>query len=140
MESRISLITLGVDDLQRSLDFYTRLGFKSDGILGPDDPEGGVAFFELDGGLRLGIWERKNIAKDTGLPQGSLSATDFMLAHNVLSEQAVDAAMAEAEKAGAKILKPAQKAFWGGYTGYFQDPDGHVWEIAYNPAWEVEAL
>jgi predicted lactoylglutathione lyase len=137
MRQRITLITLGVDDLQRSLDFYRALGFRSDGIVGEDDAEGGVVFFKLEN-MRFALWERKSIAKDAGLPQGPASATEFMLAHNVGSKEEVDAVMAEAEKAGATIIKPAAEAFWGGYTGYFQDPDGHIWEAAWNPAWERE--
>jgi predicted lactoylglutathione lyase len=137
MRQRITLITLGVDDLQRSLAFYRALGFRSDGIVGADDAEGGVVFFRLEN-MRFALWERKSIAKDAGLPQGPASATECMLAHNVGSKEEVDAVMAEAEKAGAKIIKPAAEAFWGGYTGYFQDPDGHIWEAAWNPAWERE--
>jgi predicted lactoylglutathione lyase len=125
MRARISLITLGVDDLKRSLTFYRALGFTSDGIVGEDDAEGGVAFFKLEN-TRFALWERKSIAKDAGLPQGPASATEFMLAHNVGSKEEVDAIM------------PAAEAFWGGYTGYFQDPDGHIWEAAWNPAWEKE--
>lgn len=137
MRARITLVTLGVNDLQRSLDFYRALGFQSDGIVGETDEEGGVVFFQLEN-MRFALWERKSIAKDAGLPQGPASATEFMLAHNVRSKAEVDAGMADAVKAGATIIKPAADAFWGGYTGYFQDPDGHIWEIAWNPQWEEE--
>lgn len=137
MKEKITLVTLGVDDLQRSLDFYRALGFKSDGIVGGEDAEGGVVFFNL-ANMRFALWERKSIAADTGLSQGAPNPTEFTLAHNVSSKAEVDAVMAEAAKAGAHILKPAHDAFWGGYTGYFQDPDGHVWECAWNPQWEEE--
>lgn len=137
MRARITLVTLGVDDLQRSLDFYRALGFPSDGIVGADDAEGGVVFFTLEN-MRFALWERKSIAQDTGLPLSPKSPTEFMLAHNVGSKAEVDAVMAEAEKAGATMTKPAADAFWGGYTGCFQDPDGHLWEVAWNPAWEKE--
>jgi len=137
MKRRITLVTLGVDDLNRSLAFYRALGFESDGIVGGNDDEGGVVFFKLEN-MRFALWERKSIAKDTGLPQSPISPTEFTLAHNVCSKADVDAVMEEAAKAGARILKPAADAFWGGYTGYFQDPDSHVWEVAWNPAWEEE--
>src|SRR5262245_31591596 len=118
MKARITLITLGVDDLKKSFAFYQSLGFKSEGILGEDDPEGGVAFFELEN-IRFALWARKSIAQDAGVPVGEHSVTEFTLAHNVKNEKEVDAVMAEAKKAGAKILKPAGKTFWGGYAGYF---------------------
>jgi predicted lactoylglutathione lyase len=137
MKPRITLITLGVDNLERSLAFYRRLGFESDGILGKDDPEGGVVFFKLEN-IRLALWERKSIARDTTLPLSPRSPTEFMLAHNVSSPKFVDDVIDEARQAGASILKPAAKTFWGGYAGCFQDPDGHIWEVAYNPAWEQE--
>lgn len=134
MKPMITYVTLGVDDLERSLRFYRDgLGFPTKGILGADDEEGGVVFIELVGGMVLALWPRSSIARDTGLPQGPISPTEFTLAHNVTSSGQVDVLMDEAMRAGAKILKPAQKTFWGGYTGYFQDPDGHVWEVAWNP-------
>jgi uncharacterized glyoxalase superfamily protein PhnB len=137
MRQRITLITLGVQDLHRALAFYRALGLQSDGIVGESDAEGGVVFFKLEN-LRLALWERTSIAKDTGLPLGPGSPTDFTLAHNVDTKEEVDRVMEEAQKAGATILKPAADAFWGGYTGYFQDPDGHIWEIAWNPEWNAD--
>jgi len=92
-----------------------------------------VAFIQLGGGLKLALWPRASLAHDTGIEQGPRSATEFSLAHNVASKAEVDAVMAQAKKAGAKIVKPARGTFWGGYAGYFQDPDGHLWEIAWNP-------
>ena len=136
MKPAITLITLGVDDLERSLRFYRDgLGLPTDGIIGKEFEYGAVVFFELDSGMRLALLPRQSIAHDTGLKTGPRSPTEFAIAHNVGSAEKVDAVMLEAEKAGAKIVKPAQKTFYGGYAGYFQDPDGHLWEIAWNPAW-----
>ena len=138
MKPRISYVTLGVDDLERSLEFYRDgLGFPTKGIVGADDEEGGVVFFEMGGGLILALWSRKSIARDSGLPLQDPSSTEFTLAHNVSSTQEVDEIMEQARRAGAGILKPAQKTFWGGYSGYFQDPDGHVWEVAWNPEYNI---
>jgi uncharacterized protein len=136
MKPRITLITLGVDDLERSLKFYRDgLGLKTDGIVGKEFEHGAVAFFELQAGLKLALWPRKSLAHDTGLPVGSPSATEFSLAHNVSSKAEVDAVLGQAKKAGATIVKPAHDTFYGGYAGYFQDPDGHLWEVAWNPHW-----
>ena len=140
MKPSISYVTLGVDDLQRSLRFYRDgLGLPTKGILGPEDEDGGVVFFELAGGMILALWQRKSIARDANLPIGPASATEFTLAHNVSSTGEVDALMAEAKQAGAGILKPAHETLWGGYSGYFQDPDGHVWEVAWNPEYKIPA-
>lgn len=136
MKPQISLITLCVDDLERSLRFYRDgLGLKTEGIVGTEFEYGAVAFFELQGGLRLAIWPRKSLAHDAGLSPEKPSATDFALGHNVSSRAEVDAVMEQAHKAGAVIVKPARDAFWGGYSGYFQDPDRHLWEVAWNPQW-----
>lgn len=138
MKPRISYVTLGVDDLDRALSFYRDgLGLQTKGVLGGEDEEGGVAFFELGGGVVLALWPRMSIAKDTRLPMGAPNAAEFTLAHNVASTEEVDEVMAEARRAGARILKPAQATFWGGYSGYFQDPDGHVWEVAWNPEYKI---
>ena len=138
MKPRITLVTLGVDDLEKSLRFYRDgLGLKTEGIVGTNFEHGAVAFFELQAGLKLAIWPRKSIAHDSGLPLGSPSPTEFTIGHNVSSKIAVDAVMEQARKAGATIVKPAGDTFWGGYAGYFQDPDQHLWEIAWNPQWVV---
>ena len=138
MKARITLITLGVDSLERSLAFYRDgLGFPSKGIVGTEFPHGAVAFFELQAGLQLAIWPRVDLAHDAGLAVGPRSATELSLGHNVNSRTEVDAIMKQAERAGARIVKPAQQAFWGGYAGYFADPDGHMWEVAWNPAMPV---
>jgi catechol 2,3-dioxygenase-like lactoylglutathione lyase family enzyme len=128
------LITLGVEDLERSVAFYRDgLGLPTQGIMGTEFEIGAVAFFQLQPGLKLALWPRTSLAADTGLPVGAASPTNFSLAHNVSSTSEVDAIMEQALRAGAKLVKPAQIAFWGGYAGYFQDPDGHLWEVAYNP-------
>lgn len=134
MQPRISLITLAVDDLDRALAFYREgLGLASEGIVGTEFEFGAVAFFELQEGLKLALWPRASLAHDCGLPVGPKSATQFALAHNVASRSQVDAVMAQARDAGATVAKPAADTFWGGYAGYFQDPDGHLWEVAWNP-------
>ena len=139
MKPRITVLTIGVDDLERSLAFYRDgLGLPTGGIVGTEFEHGAVAFFELQGGLRLAVWPRRDIAHDAGIPAAEASPTEFTLGHNVNSREEVDAVMREAGAAGGTILKAAQDTFWGGYAGYFQDPDGHLWEVAWNPAWEVE--
>ena len=135
MKARITLLTIGVDDLERSVEFYANgLGFPTKGIVGREFEHGAVAFFDLDGGLKLALWARDSLAHDAGISKTPRSATEFVLAHNVRTEQDVDAVMRQAERAGATMIKPAQKTFYGGYAGYFADPDGHLWEVAYNPA------
>lgn len=132
------MLTLGVTDLDRSVRFYRDgLGFVTKGIVGEEFENGAVAFFDLQSGLKLALWPRKSIATDTALPESSPSPTEFTIGHNVGSKEEVDEVMKEAERAGAKILKPAEDTFWGGYAGYFQDPDEHVWEVVWNPAFEV---
>jgi catechol 2,3-dioxygenase-like lactoylglutathione lyase family enzyme len=134
MKPRITVLTIGVDDLERSFAFYTSLGFPSTGIVGREFEHGAVAFFDLDAGVKLAIWPRESLAHDTGLAETPRSATELSIGHNVRSEKEVDAAMHQAESAGASIVKPARKTFWGGYAGYFADPDGHLWEVAFNPS------
>lgn len=135
MKARITVITLGVDDLERALSFYRDgLGLHTEGIVGKEFEHGAVAFFDLQAGLKLAIWPRASIAHDAGLPVDPPSATDATLGHNVSSRAEVDAVMRQAEAAGARIVKPAHDTFWGGYAGYFQDPDGHLWEVVWNPA------
>ena len=137
MRPRITVITIGVNDLKRSLKFYRDgLGLPTEGIIGTEFEHGAVAFFDLQAGLKLGIWPRGNIAWDANVAEGPASPTEFTIGHNVGSKEEVDAVMEQAVKAGAAIPKPAHDTFWGGYAGYFQDPDGHLWEVAWNPAWE----
>ena len=137
MRPRLSVITLGVDDLQRAVSFYRDgLGLHTEGIVG-DDEHGAVAFFDLQAGLRLALWGRAAIARDSGLPLAPPSATEVTLGHNVRGRDDVDAAMEQARRAGARVVKEAGDTFWGGYAGYFQDPDGHLWEVVWNPHWPL---
>lgn len=139
MKPRITVITLGVDDLERSLRFYRDgLGLRTEGIVGTEFEHGAVAFFNLQSGLMLALWPRESISRDTGLPLSDPSPTGFTLGHNVSSKAEVDAVMEQARNAGAMIVKPARDTFWGGYAGYFQDPDGHLWEVVWNPQLVVE--
>ena len=134
MRPHITLLTLAVDDLDRSLVFYRDgLGFATQGIVGADIENGAVVFFQLESGLKLALWPRRSLAADSGLPLQSPSALEFSIAHNVGSPDEVDAVMHQAAQAGARIVKPAQPTFYGGHAGYFQDPDGHLWEVAFNP-------
>jgi uncharacterized protein len=136
VKPRLTLVTLGVDDLERAVAFYQGgLGWPTEGIVGREIEHGAVAFFELEGGLRLALWPRASIAHDTGLPVAPRGAGGFMLAHNVNSKAQADAAMAQAQAAGAQIVKAAEDTDWGGYSGVFADPDGHLWEVAWNPQW-----
>jgi catechol 2,3-dioxygenase-like lactoylglutathione lyase family enzyme len=138
MKPRITLITLAVDDLDRAVSFYRDgLGFPTQGIVGAELENGAVAFFKLEDGLKLALWPRKSLAADSTLPLQAPSATDFSLAHNVSSAAEVDAVMAQASRAGATIVKPAAATFYGGYAGYFQDPDKHLWEVVFNPGFDA---
>jgi len=139
MTPRITVLTLGVDDLERALHFYRDgLGLQTEGIIGKEFEHGAVAFFDLQVGLKLAIWPRKSISHDSGLSLSSPSATEFTIGHNVSSKAKVDAVMEQARIAGAVIVKAAQDTFWGGYAGYFQDPDQHLWEVVWNPQLVVE--
>ena len=134
MQPRVTVITLGVDDLERSLRFYRDgLGLPTQGIVGSKFEHGAVAFFDLQGGVRLALFPRSDIALDANVSEGIASPTELTLAHNVGSKSEVDAIMEQAKEAGARIADPAHDRFWGGYSGYFQDPDGHLWEIAWDP-------
>ncbi len=134
MKPRITMLTLGVDDLQRAVRFYRDgLGLPTDGIVGEELEFGAVAFFRLQAGLQLALWPRKSIARDSGLDVSAPSSTDMTIGHNVSSKAEVDAVMEQASAAGATIVKPADDTFWGGYAGYFLDPDRHLWEVVWNP-------
>lgn len=136
MQPNLTVITLAVDDLARAVAFYRDgLGWPTEGIIGQEFEHGAVAFFDMQPGLRLALWARVDLAHDAGLPVAPASSTECSLGHNVGSAGEVDAAMATAARAGARIVKPAGRTFWGGYAGYFQDPDGHLWEVVWNPAW-----
>ncbi len=134
MKPKISVITLGVADLERSLSFYQDgLGLVTEGIVGREYEHGAVAFFDLSGGLKLAIWAQDDISHDTGLPKHPVSSTAVTIGHNVIRRQEVDEIIDKAQRAGARIIKPPQETFYGGYAGYFCDPDGHLWEIVWNP-------
>lgn len=138
MKSHITVLTLGVNDLERSLRFYRDgLGFPTQGIVGTEFEYGAVAFFDMQPGLRLAIWPRESIAHDSGLEKGPASPPAFTIGHNVASREEVDDVMREAEDAGATIVQPGHPTFWGGHSGYFQDPDGHLWEIVWNPQFAI---
>jgi predicted lactoylglutathione lyase len=132
MEPRISIITLGVEDLERSYRFYHQgLGFLTQG-----KPEDGIIFFQTTG-TRLALYPREKLAEDIvdGLPPEKRAFRGFTLAHNTRKKDEVDTILKLAEKAGGKIVKPAQIVFWGGYSGYFTDPDGYFWEVAWADSW-----
>ncbi len=127
LKPTLSLVTLGVADLERAKKFYTDLGWSP-----VPQPSEGVAFFELDG-VVLSLFPREELAKDAGVEDSKPGFSGISLAHNVGSDEDADTAMAHALKCGATLVKPVQKVFWGGYSGYFADPDGHLWEVAHNP-------
>ncbi|MGE3858106.1 MAG: VOC family protein [Dehalococcoidia bacterium] len=136
MKPRITVLTLGVADLDRAVEFYRDgLGWPTEGIIGAEFEHGAVAFFDLAGGLRLALWPRASLAHDAGVPLDAPSATELSLGHNVATRAEVDVAMEDARRAGASIIAEAHDTFWGGYAGYFADPDGHLWEVVWNPAW-----
>jgi uncharacterized protein len=129
MEQRISLITLGVADLRRAMDFYAALGWDGSS---PDDD---VAFFQA-GGMVFALWDRAKLAEDSGV-EDTGGWGGITLAHNVRSPAEVDAVIDEAAAAGGRIVRPGGETFWGGYSGAFCDPDGHPWEVAHNPRWTI---
>jgi len=138
MKSRVSLITIAVADLKRSLAFYRDgLGLATEGIFGEEFEDGAVVFFNMNPGLILALWTKPALARDADVPIDGPAATEFSLAHNVDSRAEVDAIMREAAAAGARVTRPARDTFYGGYAGYFQDPDGHLWEIAWNPTLQL---
>lgn len=138
MKPRITVLTIGVNDLKKSLKFYRGLGLETQGIVGEEFEYGAVVFFDLQNGLKLALYPRESLARDANISETTPCSTELSIGHNVKSNKEVDVVMAQAKKAGATIIKPARKTFWGGYAGYFQDPDGHLWEIAWNPAWEIK--
>lgn len=133
MEARLSFVTLGVSDVGKARAFYEALGFRPSSA-----SQDGVAFFDA-GGVVLSLFGREALADDAGVVATKSGFSGISLAHNVSSETEVDKAISEAVAAGATLLKPGQKAFWGGYSGYFSDPDGHLWEVAFNPFMPLDA-
>lgn len=139
MKPRIKVITLGVSDLERSLAFYRDgLGLPTEGITGSEFEDGAVVFFNLNDDLILALYPRTSLAKDGKVPVGQASSAEFSIGQVVHSKEEVDAILRQAQTAGAHITDPAHDRFWGGYSGYFQDPDGHLWEIAWDPNTEVK--
>jgi predicted lactoylglutathione lyase len=127
VEQRVSLITLGVAELNRSKEFYERLGWRRSMAKAE-----GIVFFQA-GGMALALYPRSELAKDANITPDGNGFNGITLAYNTRSREEVDSVLAQAEAAGAKLLKSAQEAFWGGYSGYFSDPDGFLWEVAWNP-------
>ena len=139
MKPRISVITLGVDDLERSLAFYRDgLGLPTKGIIGTEFEDGAVVFFDMNENLILALYPRSALAKDAKIQVSPPSPSELTIGQLVRSKKEVDAIMQQAERAGAHVTDPARDRFWGGYSGYFQDLDGHLWEIVWNPSVEVK--
>jgi catechol 2,3-dioxygenase-like lactoylglutathione lyase family enzyme len=139
MKPFVKVITLAVADLERSLVFYRDgLGLPTEGIIGAEFEHGAVVFFHLKGGLILALWPQTSLAAEAGVPLAEVRSSGVMLANNVASKAEVDRVMAQAALAGATITDAARDRFFGGYAGYFQDPDGHLWEIAWNPDFAIE--
>jgi len=134
MKPRITVITLGVNDLEKAVAFYRDgLGMPTEGIVGREYPHGAAAFFDLAYGRKLVLFARRDMAQDANIAPGLPSPTEVTLGHHVRSKAEVDAVMEEARKAGAKIRKTPTNRPWGGYGGYFEDPDGHLWEVVWDP-------
>jgi catechol 2,3-dioxygenase-like lactoylglutathione lyase family enzyme len=130
VEQRVSVITLGVADLDRARRFYEALGWRR------GNEDAGVVFFQIPGAV-LALWSRASLAEDANIADGG-GFGGITLAYNARSKADVDAVLAEAKAAGAAVLKPAKETLWGGYSGYFADPDGHPWEVAWNPHWSLD--
>lgn len=140
MEPRITVITLGVSDLEQSLEFYRDgLGWSTEGIVGTEFEGGAVAFFPLHNGLQLALYLKRQIAADADVDETPSSSAEFTLGHNVVSKEEVENVIRTAEQAGAKITDPPRDRDWGGYSGHFKDLDNHLWEVVWNPQLEIEA-
>jgi len=134
MKPRITVLTLGVSDLERALAFYRDgLGLETQGIVGTEFEGGAVAFFELEGGVMLALWPVAELAKDSGVPAGSAGTVRTSIGHNVRTREEVDAVLEQARRAGATVTKEPSDTVWGGYSAYFLDLDGHAWELVWNP-------
>jgi hypothetical protein len=138
VKPKIKVMTLGVGDLEKSLAFYRDgMGLPTQGIVGQEFEDGAVVFFNMNDDFMLALYPKAALAKDAGIPVTPSSPAEFSIGHFVASKREVDDLMKQAEKAGATITDPARDRFWGGYSGYFQDLDGHLWEILWNPQVEV---
>jgi len=138
MKPYITVLTLGVDDLERSLSFYRDgLGLPTDGIVGQEFEDGAAAFIALNDNLKLALYPATSLAREACVAPASSRLGVVAIGHNVGSKEEVDAVMKQAERAGAVVTDPARVRFWGGYGGHFHDPDGHLWEIAWNPHWQL---
>lgn len=134
MKPHVSIITLAVGNLEKSVRFYRDgLGWKTRGIVGADYDHGAVAFFDLQPGLCLALWPRESLAHEIGVEVQTPAMTEFMLSHNVPDKAEVEVVLQQAAQAGAQVLQSAHDTLWGGYAGIFKDPDGHLWEVAWNP-------
>lgn len=139
MEPRITVITLGVDNLEESLVFYRDgLGWPTEGIVGTEFEGGDVAFFPLTNGLQLALYPKDQIAEDANIDGTMTSPAEFTLGHNVASKEEVNTVLTKAEEAGAEITDSPRERAWGGYSGHFKDPDDHLWEVVWNPEFEIE--
>jgi len=132
MDQRISLVTLGVKNLARSTAFFESLGWKRSVKDAP-----GVSFFQC-GSIAFGLFPRDELAKDAGVAEEGSGFAGFSIAYNARSKEDVDQVLNEVQSLGAEIVKPAEEVFWGGYSGYFRDLDGHLWEVAWNPGFEID--
>jgi catechol 2,3-dioxygenase-like lactoylglutathione lyase family enzyme len=140
MKPRITVVTLAVQDLEAAVAFYRRLGWTTEGIVGQDIKDGVVAFFDLPHGMKLALWPQQSLQNDTGMHVATPNnPTSFSLGYNVNSKEEVQEALETVREAGATILQESREREWGGWTAYFQDPDGHLWEIVYNPSILVES-
>lgn len=134
MKPAIAVLTLGVTDLQRAVHFYRDgLGWPTNGITGGEFPYAAVAYFELQQGLKLALWPKKSISFDTKIPVSTPSATELVLVHYVAHQEEIGVILEKVSAAGGTIIKPVTDNFWKGCAAYFQDPDGHLWEVAWNP-------
>jgi uncharacterized protein len=134
MHPHITVLTLAVDDLERAVAFYRDgLGLATRGVVGSEIEDGAVAFFPLTAGLTLALWPRESLARDSGVPVGGAGGATMSIGHNVGSPAEVDEILRQAESGGAQIVKPGKETAWGGYAGYFRDPDGHLWDVVFNP-------
>ncbi len=139
MKPRIKVITLGVNDLEKSLAFYRDgMGLPTKGVIGQEFEDGAVVFFDMNEDLILALWPTTSLAKESRVALTPASPGAFSIGHNVNSKREVDEVMRQAANAGAKIAAPARDRVWGGYSGYFQDLGGHLWEIAWNPQWVIK--